>query len=665
MQQQLRILEATAPLPRAPLPLQLAEVPLIQVWGVAPRPNEGGTLPEHYWKTDREITGPDGERYQISVRGDAEYGLPFGNDGLYLLALLSLAREQAAWDGVIRDVSVREIVRRVRPGGEVGGDDSRAIRDALTRLLRTTVTLRKLREIAAPERAALPAPKGRKGGAPERSGRPAVPDAALSLPVEVRERGVPILNFDITQIQHGEREVLRTFINEVRIEPTWIDIAAEGWLTWLDLPLYSGLVHTAARNLYALLAARASRGHFATPQMTWSTDVAELAAQLGLAEGQKGRRLADSIERAGATLERAGILAGYEVVPGEKRGRYVAHFHPGERLLEVDRLRGTALFDHDDARRIFARLVGYGISRPHARGLVETKRNQALLWVLYMMYLEEHPDRAGKSIGSIGSYLYQAIRSDYSIPDMDRFGQWLAERGEQASRRITEGEPLSLPAPRGTDTGAPGAASPGGHAAGGSGALRGKTASGNAKAGAAARPSGAGGSRRGGGGLERAAFDVPGSSAEGAGATGAGDRTGEMDQAGAAPSAPQGALGEAGADPEVSLSEDSHASGALARLGRVSRVDEEALALFAALREACSGVALLGSHFQGLEAARIEDETLVIACPPAREFSAEWLARHAQVRERLQTLSEGRVVRLTADRRAGELPGEALREAEE
>src|SRR5215469_4464321 len=123
-----------------PVALRLVDLPLIRAVQKLESPiGPDGRLPTHAYTAALQGRRADGSSYDVVVKGDDKYGLPYGSDGDILFALFKIAdelsepaRTQLITTGKFRDPTVGMIARAM--GRPMNGETSRRIREALHRL---------------------------------------------------------------------------------------------------------------------------------------------------------------------------------------------------------------------------------------------------------------------------------------------------------------------------------------------------------------------------------------------------------------------------------------------------------------------------------------------------------------------------------------------------
>src|SRR6185437_4811545 len=123
-----------------PVALRLVDLPIIRaVQKLEPPEHSDGRLPVHAYTARLHGRRPDGSTYDVVVKGDDKYGLPYGSDGDIFFALFKIADElpeterlQLLSTGEFRDPTVGMIARAM--GRPMNGETSRSIREALHRL---------------------------------------------------------------------------------------------------------------------------------------------------------------------------------------------------------------------------------------------------------------------------------------------------------------------------------------------------------------------------------------------------------------------------------------------------------------------------------------------------------------------------------------------------
>ncbi len=386
-----------------PVALQLVDLPIIRAVQKLELIDEGtNRLPVCAYSAELNGRRGDGSLYKVLVKGDDQYGLPYGADGDIFFALFKIADElpeplrgRLFLTGEFPDPTVGMIARAMnRP---MNGDTSRRIREALHRLSHLRIEMH-LSQTVHDIGLALLNSSGfgdtYSGGqassetlVDNRSLHPAEPDGS---PIPRSHKGVDtvgvlhVLEYAVKRT-YDRREEGEDWIAHLQINPVWLRELVGGWAAWINVERYVGLRSPIAKRLYQLFAGEAARG-VSTPWVIELSDLQARCGMVGLARRPAAIRL--SFEEAAVELVSCEVLGDVQC---EKhgRGRYRFSFVPGLQLRMAALLRGVGALDVRELRIQRMLLRHFGVTREHADRMLTERPSRVYEALQYLLYVQD------------------------------------------------------------------------------------------------------------------------------------------------------------------------------------------------------------------------------------------------------------------------------------
>jgi hypothetical protein len=420
-----------------PVALQLVDLPIIRaVQKLESREIGTGRLPIYAYSAELSGQRPDGSSYTVLVKGDDQYGLPYGADGDIFFALFKIAdelpeplRTKLFTTGEFPDPTVGMIARAMnRP---MNGDTSRRIREALHRLSHLRIEMHLSQAVQNIGLALLNRSVFGDGHAVDQELREVVVAGKDLQPAEPDGSPIPRSrkNADTIGVLHVlEYAVKRTYdrreegedwIAHLQINPVWLRELAGGWAAWISVERYVALRSPIAKRLYQLFAGEAARGVSAP----WVIELSDLQARCnmaGLARRPAAVRL--SVEEAAAELVSCEVLA---EVQCEKlsRGRYTFRFVPGLQLQMAALLRGVGALDIRELRIQRMLLRHFGVTREHADRMLTERPSRVYEALQYLLYVRDIDHTRVKR--SWSAYLIKLVDGEANFAGDVKYQQWL------------------------------------------------------------------------------------------------------------------------------------------------------------------------------------------------------------------------------------------------
>jgi hypothetical protein len=413
-----------------PTPLDLAEVPLVRAAVKLEQRDAEGNLPVDAYRIRHHVEGNNGVRYEVLVTGSPDEGMPYGRDGDVLQALFRIIATRRLTDGVLRDVSAREIARAMG-NPDMNADDAQRIRSALSRFGHIIITSRVLYH---PEQLALDILGGKS--------HPLQPDRGLR-PREQEEK-TWLLSYKRTT-EYLRRPEGEDYIEYLAVNPLWVQQAVAGYAAWINPEIYMRLSRPIAKRLYELAAGYAARGSLSS---RWGFDLHLLWSSCGISQSYKPSRVKGFLLEAASDLVEKGVL---DRVSEEKtgRGKYRIILEPGIALQAAERLRGAGLLDLREAQILLMTLGAFGVAGKAARQLVMEKANQTYWAVCRAVYLRENP-KADTAQGHInwGGRIVTWVRDGWAVEGDEAFQAWHERRlSGEIAERARGSQPVLVPPP--------------------------------------------------------------------------------------------------------------------------------------------------------------------------------------------------------------------------
>lgn len=367
------------------------------------------------WYQERVLRYEDGSQCRVEVVGHPKLGLPSLYDWDYMLGLFRI-NDQGGVDeqGRFVDPGYRSVVRAA--GRAEGGADAwKAAKRALARW--GSVTVKTWTDISYVEQAEQIRLRG---------GYPLAPGGYP--PRREIETSHHVLTYDVERYLRGD--VAYDTIDELRLDPVWLDQTVAGISAWIDVDVHNGLRSPTAKALYQRLALRIARGYRQDLVVTLS----DLIGQLSKTASARPAKDLSEVSRALDSLRDAGVVATH-ASERTGRGQYELTITPGPRLASAALLRGAGVADPAETRRLLFHLGHFGIAVATARELIRANPAQVLsvLWRAY--YLEENPAPRGKGIANLGGWIVRAVREEWRFEEPE-YKSWL----EQMMAAARQGE---------------------------------------------------------------------------------------------------------------------------------------------------------------------------------------------------------------------------------
>lgn len=387
----------------SPLPLDLAELPIIRAVQQLELAGAQGMLPEHAYRA--KFDQAEGRRRtEVIVEGSTTHGLPYGLDGEILHAIFTLY-DQYGSDGMLHDVSFRRIAEAL--GKSWNADVGDRIRGALFRLANVRIIGHTQPD---PELAAA-IERGEASPLPPTTRRTVLKSATVQ----------NIFNVAYVDVD-GE-----SWLDHIEINSNFIGLGINGWLAWIDLPLYTHLGRPIAQRLYEIAAAHCARG-LPGP---WTIPVDRIIASCGVpAPGspQEASKWRGNLVANGEVLVEASILRFFEVKKIRPKV-YAATMMPGAALDPAILLRGVGLLDGVETRILLLGLWAVGLTGSPSRRMVEDNP-EAVFWaLLYLRYVEDVlPER--DQITNPAGFVRRVVEDKRNLAADQNFREWYERKLE-------------------------------------------------------------------------------------------------------------------------------------------------------------------------------------------------------------------------------------------
>jgi hypothetical protein len=431
-----------------PVALRLVDLPIIRAVQKLETPESSdGRLPTCAYTAHLRGKRPDGSRYDVVVKGDDRYGLPYGADGDIFFALFKLAdelgepqRTELFRTGEFRDPTVGMIARAM--GRPMNGETSRRIREALHRLAHLRIEMhmnqaaQDLGNALLIEETDGNVSSGLAGSVAivsDKFARPAEPDG---VPVPRPRKGVDtigvlhVLEYAVTRT-YDRREEGEDWIAHLQINPVWLRELASGWAAWIDVERYVGLRSPIAKRLYQLFAGEAARG-VVVPWTFSLNELQERCGMVGMARRPAAVRL--SVQEAAAELVVHEVLADVQSAK-IARGRYTFTFIPGAQLRMAALLRGVGALDARELRIQRMLLRYFGVTRDAADRMFTEHPSRVYEALQYLLYVRDTDHARVKR--SWSAYLLKLVDGDANFAGDVKYQQWLARRRHSILARST------------------------------------------------------------------------------------------------------------------------------------------------------------------------------------------------------------------------------------
>lgn len=371
------------------------------------------------WYQERLLRYDDGSQCRVEVVGHPKLGLPSLYDWDFLLGLFRIY-DQGGVDasGRFIDPGYRAIVRAAGRA-ESGADAWNAAKRALARW--GSVVVKTWTDITYSDQVEQIRSRGAYPLAP--GGYP---------PRREIETSHHVLTYDVERYLRGETAY--DTIDELRIDPVWLDQTVAGISAWIDVDIHNGLRSPTAKAMYQRLALRIARGY----RQDLVISLAELLDQLSKKPTVRPAKDLSEIGRALDSLADAGVLATHSS-RRVGRGQYELTIVPGPRLQSAALLRGAGVDDPMQTRRLLYHLGHFGIAVSTARDLIRANPAQVLS-VLWRAYYQQEGLAKGKRISNLAGWIIGAIREEWQFSEPE-YKAWVSEMVAAARRGST-------PAPR-------------------------------------------------------------------------------------------------------------------------------------------------------------------------------------------------------------------------
>jgi len=418
-----------------PVALRLVDLPIIRAVQKLEAPEHpDGRLPLHAYTARLRGRRPDGSSYDVVVKGDDKYGLPYGSDGDIFFALFKIAdelpdadRSQLLTTGEFRDPTVGMIARAM--GRPMNGETSRRIREALHRLAHLRIEMHVTQ--AAQDIGTMLLAQSGVGPDTDESIRPAEPDGS---PVPRPRKGVDtvgvlhVLEYAVSRT-YDRRAEGEDWISHLQINPVWLRELAGGWAAWISVERYVALRSPIAKRLYQLFAGEAARGVSAP----WNFALAELQERCGtVGLARRPAAVRDSVAEAAEELIAWEILSKVDCAK-VAHGRYVFSFEPGAQLRMAALLRGVGALDPRELRVQRMLLRFFGVTREQADRILAERPSRVHEALQYLLYVRDTDHARVKR--SWSAYLLKLVDSDANFAGDVRFQTWLARQRRQMGQR--------------------------------------------------------------------------------------------------------------------------------------------------------------------------------------------------------------------------------------
>lgn len=403
----------------SPLPLDLAELPIIRAVQQLELSGTQGMLPEPAYRTRIELV--EGRtRFEITIEGSTTHGLPYGLDGEILHAIFTLY-DQFGSDGVLHDVSFRRIADVL--GKSWNSELGDRIRGALFRLgnVRIIGRIQPDHELAA---------------AIERG--EATPTPPATRRAELKSATVQnIINVSYIDVD-GE-----SWLDHIEINSIFVEQGITGWLAWIDLPLYAQIGRPIAQRLYEIAASQCAKGRPAP----WTLPVERVTASCAIPVPRttvEAGKIRANLKANGEALVQAGVLRSFEVKKVRPKV-YQVEMTPGPALDPALMLRGVGTLDGQETRILLMLLGSIGITGATARRIVQDKHEAAYWALAYLRYVrEELPER--DQIENPAGFVRRILDDNRNLAADHRFREW-HERKLRSEIPSAPAEPAPVPAP--------------------------------------------------------------------------------------------------------------------------------------------------------------------------------------------------------------------------
>lgn len=357
------------------------------------------------WYQERILRYEDGSQCRVEVVGHPKLGLPSLYDWDFLLGLFRIY-DQGGVDpsGRFIDPGYRSIVRAAGRA-ESGAEAWNAAKRALARW--GSVTVKTWTDISFADHVEQIRSRGAYPVAP--GGYP---------PRREIETSHHVLTYDVERYLRGETAY--DTIDELRIDPVWLDQTLAGISAWIDVDVHNGLRSPTAKAMYQRLALRIARGY----RQDLVVSLSDLLDQLSKKPTVRPAKDLSEVGRALDSLAEAGVIATH-TNRRVGRGQYELTIVPGPRLHSAALLRGAGVGDPVQTRRLLHHLGRFGIAVPTARDLIRTNPAQVLsvLWRAY--YQLEGPGK-GKRIANLAGWIVRAVREEWQFAEPEYQG-WVNE----------------------------------------------------------------------------------------------------------------------------------------------------------------------------------------------------------------------------------------------
>lgn len=358
------------------------------------------------WYQERLLRYDDGSQCRVEVVGHPKLGLPSLYDWDFLLGLFRIY-DQGGVDAVGRfiDPGYRAIVRAAGRA-ESGADAWNAAKRALARW--GSVTVKTWTDITYADQVEQIRSRG---------GYPVAPGGYP--PRREIETSHHVLTYDVERYLRGDTAY--DTIEELRIDPVWLDQTVAGISAWIDVDVHNGLRSPTAKAMYQRLALRVARGY----RQDLVISLAELLDQLSKKPTVRPAKDLSEIGRALDALAEAGVIAAH-THRRVGRGQYEITIVPGPRLHSAALLRGAGVDDPVETRRLLFHLGHFGIAVSAARDLIRSNPAQVLS-VLWRAYYQQEDPTKGKKISNLAGWIVRAIREEWQFSEPE-YQAWVNER---------------------------------------------------------------------------------------------------------------------------------------------------------------------------------------------------------------------------------------------